>query len=216
MQLKRGRRFCNETVFCALALTAIQGCSAGEPSAKQTLDEAIQTNMDKLLADKDYDEVIKRVNDGFAKSEKFEQEQGASGRMKDSTRWLLLRYRSVAWMNKDEFDIASQDLSDLLKLTPKLGWGHRCLGECYLKKRDYDKAVSSLTEAIRWDSKDQHAYYLRARSQWEKNGKQLNDNVRADYHKAHKLDPESYPAAEKDDQILLFLGLGGPIKKVDK
>ena len=102
-------------------LAGIPACITGEPSAKPTLDEAICANMDKLLADKDYNEVIKRVNDIFAKSERFEREQGASGRMKDSTRCLLLSYRSLAWMNKDEFEIASGDLSELLTLMPKDG-----------------------------------------------------------------------------------------------
>lgn len=201
-----------ELVSCVLLLTTCAACTAGEQPAKQTLDEAIQTNMDKLLADKDYDEIIKRVNDVFAKSERFEREQGASGRMKASTRWLLLYYRSLAWMHKDEFDIASRDLSELITLMPKDGWAHMHLGRCYLKKRDYDKAVSSLTEAIRWDPKDEDAYFLRACAQWEKSGRQLNDAVRADYQKAHKLAPESFPAVQ-DEDLRTHLRVQFPVKK---
>jgi tetratricopeptide (TPR) repeat protein len=203
-----------ELASCVLLLTTCAACTAGEQPAKQTLDEAIQTNMDKLLADKDYDEVIKRANDVFEKSERFEREQGASGRMKDSTRCLLLSYRSLAWMNKDEFEIASRDLSELLKLMPKYGWAHMHLGRCYLKKRDYDNAVRSLTEAIRWDPKDEDAYYFRACARWEKNGKQLNDSVRADYRKAHELTPESYPPAQ-DDELPTLLSFQCPTKAVE-
>lgn len=53
VNLRRSVRI--ELASCVLLLTTCAACTEGEQPAKQILNEAIQTNMDKLLADEDYD-----------------------------------------------------------------------------------------------------------------------------------------------------------------
>lgn len=66
-------------------------------------------------------------------------------------RHLALTYRARGEMRlrQDQFEPSIADLTEAIKLDPRVKYAHRYRGEAYLKLRQYDAAVNDLDEAIR-------------------------------------------------------------------
>ena len=89
-------------------------------------------------------------------------------------RW---RYaRAVAWTNKQEWDIAIADYTELIKLK-RLPAFYHVRGICYHAKGDYDRAIDDFNEAIRMDPRSARYHNSRSESWFEKGnyGRAISD-----------------------------------------
>src|SRR5580765_5970501 len=62
--------------------------------------------------------------------------------------------RGLAWLNKQEVDIAIADFNEAIRLNHKSAPAYGSRAICWWAKREVDKAISDDTEAIRLDPKE--------------------------------------------------------------
>lgn len=101
--------------------------------------------------------------------------------------WAYHR-RALAWLDRNETDIALADLGEAIRLDPAdpVARGNR--GLVWLAKREYDRALADYDEAVRLDPHsaslhDQRGLAWAARGDWAR--------ALADHDKAVRLDPRS-------------------------
>ena len=93
----------------------------------------------------------------------------------------------IEFINKDEYEKAIAELTEAIKLDPKLALAYNNRGEAYRRKGEFDKALEDFNEAIRLNPKYDEAYTNRA-NVYINNG----DFERAieDYNEAISLTPK--------------------------
>jgi tetratricopeptide (TPR) repeat protein len=81
--------------------------------------------------------------------------------------------RSIASMNRRDYDAALADLVKAVELAPRMGYGWRSLGNLHVKRDEHDKALEAFQRAIDVDPRDsanfeERAEYLTTRLDWER------------------------------------------------
>jgi tetratricopeptide (TPR) repeat protein len=92
--------------------------------------------------------------------------------------------RGGAYRNRNDTEKALADYNSAMRLDPKRT--SLCRGLIHATKKEYDNAISQLTEAIRLDANDVLAYNSRGNAYSAKGD---HDNAIADYTKAIEIDP---------------------------
>ena len=95
--------------------------------------------------------------------------------------------RSIAQGQKGDRDAALRDLSEAIRLDPRIARAYTYRGGVYEFKDKYDKAIADYSEAIRLDPNDAQAYAGRGEAQGRKSE---YDKAIADLCEAIRLDPK--------------------------
>jgi len=96
--------------------------------------------------------------------------------------------RGKMFFERDDYDIAIQDLTDAIKLDPNLAEAYMYRARAYNVEKNYDQALSDANTAIRLNPQLALAYY--ARGNTYRRGTKDYDRAIADYNQAIKLDPQ--------------------------
>ena len=121
-------------------------------------------------------------------------------RDKDSERYDEYVQRAEAYMARFKFSLAIDEFGKAIGLSPKDGSNHDRIalssllaqrGECYLKSRQYEKAIQDLTESIEIKSDIPDRYECRAAAHFFSKDYQ---NALQDCNKAIELEPDSFSA----------------------
>lgn len=99
--------------------------------------------------------------------------------------------RGIAWREKKEYDCATADYTEAIRLDPKYAIAYNNRGLVWHDKKEYDRAIADYSEAIRLDPKYAIAYANRGNSWF---AKKEYDRAIADYTEAIRLDPKHAPA----------------------
>jgi len=89
---------------------------------------------------------------------------------------------------KRDYDAAIQELTEAIKLNPKLAEAYAYRARAYNGKDDYDRGLYDSNEAIRLNKKLAMGYFARGSSYYY--GKEDYDRAIADFNEAIKLDPK--------------------------
>ncbi|MGL6072776.1 MAG: tetratricopeptide repeat protein [Fimbriiglobus sp.] len=118
--------------------------------------------------------------------------------------------RGTVWMGKKDYDKAIADFTEAIKLNVRpipsggvpaiVTAGGDCnscdgvysafanRGECWLEKKDYDKAIADCSEAIKLNPKDVTAFIIRADAYFEKKDYKSSFN---DLHRVLSIEPKN-------------------------
>jgi len=107
---------------------------------------------------------------------------------------LLTSYMGSALthMEKDEYDAAICDFTEIIKLMPDTVAAFLFRGDAYLKKGQFDEAISDLTEAIKRNQNNNAFAYRRRGLAYFHKGQY--DNSISDCTEAIRLDPDNADA----------------------
>jgi lipoprotein NlpI len=110
-----------------------------------------------------------------------------SGRLSGGALAITLNNRANAYLNKREYDRATQDYDRAIQLDPNSALAHNNRGTAYQHKGDYERALQDYDQAIRLDSTFAVAFSNRGRAY---HFKENYAQAIRDYDQAIELDPD--------------------------
>ena len=71
---------------------------------------------------------------------------------------MALEGRGLALLNKQEYESVIADMTEALRLNPRLARAYSCRGAALASKKEYERALADFDEAIQRDPNDVEAY----------------------------------------------------------
>jgi tetratricopeptide (TPR) repeat protein len=121
----------------------------------------------------------------------------------DSGSTDALNGRACTLVDLDRTDEAIEDFQSALELDPDNPLFHRNLGNCYVKKKDFDRALAHLNRALRSNSSDDQAFFSRGAILLEK-GRQAE--AISDFDRVLEINPNHVRARWNKAVACLQLG----------
>jgi tetratricopeptide (TPR) repeat protein len=109
-----------------------------------------------------------------------------SGQETDEVLAVAFFVRGISYDNKQDYDRAIQDYSEVIRLDPNDARAFYARGNAYRDKQDYDRAIQDYNEAIRLDPNHSYVFTNRGNVYFYK---QDYDRAIQDYNEAIRLDP---------------------------
>jgi len=110
-----------------------------------------------------------------------------SGKWKGRHLAAFYNNRAAAYHEQGDLDRAIADLSEAIRLDPKLAMAFNNRGAAYNEQGDNDRAIADYNEAIRIDPKLAMAFNNRGNAYSDKGD---NDRAIADFNETIRLDPK--------------------------